>query len=358
MNKNIKIYLKINKMKNYFKLSFSILVSILILNSCEKAIDNSIPEGTPRREFYNNQIKEFLTNDSLWVTQVLDKGKLKFRVGFIFAKDGTTKLYNINRNPITLVQQLTEAYALQTTNANRNEINNLILTFGGFEDSQLRDILINNPANLSFKLRVEKFFPLTLKAPFGKIAVNEGTNTYGVYGDFDASLTFYNTSFLSDYKQKNEFDFDFLIKSYKRDSLSLEGYYSQNTNRFPIIKPIKFSELDTYNRALNIIVTSLGFVTELKVGGVALPSDGNLYLNTGFSEAYDDLNKNLKFKSIAGQSIDPLFNGITALKAIDVPFVAGSAKPASGTLIAKFTGYNGEQKGSLAGGVTIELLVK
>lgn len=344
-------------MKNYFKLSFLMLVSILTLNSCEKAIDNSIPDGAPRRAFYNNQIKEFLTNDSLWITQVLDKGNLKFRVGFIFAKDGTVKLYNVNRTPITLIQQLTEAYALQTTAANRNEILSLIQTFTGYEDSQLRSLLLN-PANLSFKLRVDKYFPLTLKAPFGKVAVTEGANTYGVYGDFDASLTFYNTSFLSDYKQKNEFDFDFLIKSYKRDSLSLEGYYSQNTNRFPIIKPIKFSELDTYNKALNITITSLGFVTELKVGGVALAGDGNAYLNTRFSEAYDGLNKNLKFMAIAGQSVDPLFNGITALKAIDVPFIAGSAKPASGTVIAKFTGYNGEQKGALANGVVVELVVK
>jgi hypothetical protein len=346
-------------MKTFLKTGFLMFMCIIILSSCEKALDNSIPDGTPRREAYNTKIKEILVNDSVWVTPFYNNGATKFRAGFLFAKDGTCKIYSTVRNPVTLMQQLTAAVEANPTTANKNELAALTTAFGTFinDDAQLRSVLLQ-AGNVTFKNRVEKFVIVTPTAPLSNVIVTVADNTYGVYGDFNSSFTIYNTSVLSELKQKNLFDFDFLINAYNRDSLSLEGYYSQNSNRFVKIKPVAVPNILQHVNATNILVTALAFNTELRVNGVAISTEGNTYLKTRFADGHDNLNKCIVFKSVAGQAVDPLFAGINAIKAIDVPFIAGSAKPAAGTVIAKFTGYDIANKGSLATGKTVELIVK
>ncbi|NQX40748.1 hypothetical protein SAMN05421820_104152 [Pedobacter steynii] len=337
--------------------SFCILIMLMAtLISCEKAIDNSVPEGTPGREAYNTQIKTALTNDSVWVTQFMNKNKASIKVGFAFMKDGNANLYKLNYTPITVIQQLRKAIALRPADA--VEINSLIAAFGGLADATLRNILITNPANISFKESVDKFFPLTLKGPSGRIELSEGTNTYNIYGSFNTSLTFLNSSFLSDLKKDKDFDFDFLIKSYHRDSIGLEGYYGPNMNRQATIKPVLLTDMRQHINARNLSILSLGFSTELRVAGKAIATDGATYLDNQFSESYDKANKCLVFKAITGQTPAPELANITALKATETAFTPGDAKPVAGTVIAKYIGYDAGVKESIKNGTVVELVVK
>jgi hypothetical protein len=337
--------------------SFCLLILLMAtLISCEKAIDNSIPEGSPDRAAYNAQIRITLTNDSVWVTQYMNKNKASLKIGFAFRKDGNANLYKLNYTPVTVIQQLAKAAALRPADA--VEINALIGAFGGIADANLRNFLITNPDNLSFKEAVDKFFPLTLTGPPGKIDLSEGTNTYNVYGDFNSSLTFLNSSFLSDLKKDKDFDFDFLIKSYRQDSIELEGYYGPNMNRKSTIKPVLLTEMRQHINAYNLTIENPGFLTELKVAGKTIATDGAAYLDSQFSEYYDKANKCLIFKAITGQTPAPELANITALKATETAFIPGNPKPAAGTVIAKYIGYDAAVKESIKNGTVVELVVK
>ena len=333
-------------MKNtsFIKYGFWVLTSMLLLQSCEKALDNSVPEGTPRRAFYNEQIKSYLTNDSIWVTQRLDKNSLIFKVGFIFNKDKSVNLYRIDYRTLTLIEQLNQAKNVFTSPADITEINSLISTFNGIADASLRSFLLTNPANISFLNRTQKYFPVTTVGPIGRSAISTDKNTYDVYGDFDSSLTFFNSSFLSDLKVSKNFDFDFLINKYNRDSVLVTGYYSQNSNRNATLKPIDKNTLEPHYNAFNII-NSLTFAAELKVNNVAVAGDGAAYLRTNFSEQYDNVNKALAYVAKTGVTLDLAFGSAKALKAIEVTYKLGDPKPAAGTVIAKLKAYDPKIKG-------------
>lgn len=332
------------KITPFIKYGFLILTSMLLLTSCEKALDNSVPDGTPRRAFYNEQIKSYLTNDSIWVTQRLDKNSLILKVGFVFNKDKSVNLYRIDYRTLTLIEQLNQAKNVFTSPADIADINSLISAYNGIADATLRSLILTNPANASFLNRTQKYFPVTTVGPIGRSAISTGTNTYDVYGDFDSSLTFFNSSFLSDLKVSKNFDFDFLVNKYNRDSLVITSYYSQNSNRVATLKPIATITLEPHYNAFNII-NSYPYASELKVNNVSIAGDGANYLKTNFSEQYDNVNKALAYIAKTGAGLDPAFASYTALKATEATYKLGDPKPAAGTVIAKFKTYNPKVKG-------------
>ncbi len=345
-------------MKDIIKYALILGISTVALTSCEKAIDNSFPEGTPRRAFYNEQIKSYLTNDSVWVTQKLDKNaSLVLRVGFDFKKDDKVSLYRIPYTTLTLIEQLEMAKGTFTSAADIRELNSLITAITGLADATARDLILNNPANISFLTRFQKFFPVTMVGPAGKITVTEGSNTFNVIGEFDSSLTFFNSSFLSDLKVSRTFDFDFLINKYNHDSLALTGYYSQNANRNPIIKPIAKASLIPYFDAINIM-NIIPFATSIRVNGQVITDESASTLKDNYNETYDNANKSLAFIVKKGKTLNSLYQNNNALAVIEVPFKVGSTKPAVGAVLAKFKAYNLNTKGGINGGLDVEIIVK
>ncbi|WP_199120203.1 hypothetical protein [Pedobacter sp. ASV28] len=339
----------------FIKYSLSVVILLALFSSCEKALDNSVPEGTERRGFYNAQIKSYITNDSVWVTQKLDKNSLIFKVGFGFQKDKSVNLYRIQYTTLTLIEELNLAKAIFTSPADIADINSLITTYSSLTDANARNLILNNPANISFLTRTQKYFPVTMIGPFGRVNITEDKNTYDVYGDFNSSLTFFNSSFLSDLKISKNFDFDFLVNNYNRDSLVMTSYYSQNLNRVATIKPVALNTIETHFNALNII-NALTFASEIKVNGQVLTGESVAYIKNNFNETYDNLNKNLNFTLKAGKTLPASFNGLTALKATEVFYKLGETKPAVGTVLARFKAYNPATKGIT--GVDVEVIVK
>ncbi len=343
------------KLLQFITYGFLIMASASLLASCEKAIDNSIPEGTPRRTFYNQEIASYLTNDSIWITQKLDKNSLILKVGFKFNRDSTVDLYRIQYTTLTLTEELNLAKLTFTSASDISTINSLISAISSLSDALARNVILNNPANVSFLNAIQRYFPLTLIGPFGRINVTPDKNTYGVHGDFNSSLTFYNSIFLSDLRVSKNFDFDFLVDKYNRDSVVISGFYSQNSNRIGILKPIEISTLTTHFNAINIM-NALTFNSDLYVNG-QIVTGGAVYLKDNFNDSHDDLNKSLNFVKKSDKTLDPRFNNLNALKATEVTYELGSPKPAAGTVIARFKAYNPANKG-FNGALDVEVRVK
>ncbi len=342
----------------YIKYFLGTAASLFMLSACQKALNNTIPEGTPRRQFYNNQIMDYLIlpNDSVWVTQRLDKNSLVFRVGFDFKKDKTVTLYKMEYIPLTLIDEL--ELAKLTFPDKIDKIDDImfdiyIMRFFN-SDAQIRIALITVPGNVLLLNSIQKFFPVTLVAPTKLVEITEGSNTYGVQGDFNSSLTFFSNSFLSDLKVSKNFDFDFLINSYNRDSIVMTSYYTQ-PNKVAILKPVALTSVVPHLKAIGII-SSLPFLSEIKVNGKILAGETAAYIKNKFNESYDHLNKNLNFVVKATETEHSEFKGLTALKAIEATDNF-NPKPAAGTVLAKFIAYDPSVKG-FNNTIPVEILVK
>ena len=338
----------------YIKYFFGVAVLLFMLSACQKALNNTIPEGTPRRQFYNNQIMDYLTNDSVWVTQKLDKNSLIFKVGFDFKKDKTVNLYMMEYTTLTLIEELNIAKLTFTDPKDIEIINILIKAVSGLSDYEARESLINLPANFIFLDACKKYFPVTLVGPTKQVEIKEAPNTFDVQGDFNSSLTFFSRSFLSDLKVSKNFDFDFIINSYNRESIVMTSYYAQ-PNKVAILKPVSLTSIVPHFNAIGII-SSLPFLSEIKVNGKILAGETAAYIKNKFNESYDHLNKNLNFVVKATETEHREFKGLTALKVIEATDNF-NPKPAAGTVLAKFIAYDPSVKG-FNNTIPVEILVK
>jgi hypothetical protein len=343
--------------KNTIINALLIASSAFIITGCEKALDNSVPEGTPRRSVYNDELKNIITNDSIWITQKLDKGTLKFKVGFDFKKDESVRLFNLRYSTLTLIEEATLAMNTFTSPAERAELNSLINAISGLTDVSARNAIITNPGNISFLNRFQRFFPVNLVGPDGAVIVTEGSNTYDVFGDFETSLTFLNSSFLSDLKVSRNFDFDFRVTKSHRDSVEIRGHYTQNANRNAILKPIATTSLNAHVDFINMLRV-LPFLVDIKINNAIVANETIKTLNTNFSEIYDQNNKSLAFKVNSGVTLATAWNNINTLKVVSTNYKIGAAKPVVGTVIANLKAYNNSTSTGINNAIDVQIVVK
>lgn len=325
---------------------FAAVVTVALFTvSCEKGFDYSKPEDAPTRAEYNKQVNTALQKkDSVWITDQLNKRTRNFRIGFEFTNDKNTKIFDWNLRMVTLRNQLIAIYNQMPANdPDLGLLVQLINTINGFDDLQLRDLLVNNPANAGIKEAIEIFIPVRLLGPpYQYATLLEQANTYNINGDFQTNLTFESQSILSDLKQAREFDFDFVIQKITGKELDLFGHYGSNANRDPKLIPI--AKVDLYNavNAANILNVYPGPV-DLKLNGNVITGLTVQDIKTAYSLTNDVPNQKIVFKideAIDVTSINNLRDMVAATSSYTYPN-GGAAQP-SGTVLSKFYLYDGK----------------
>jgi hypothetical protein len=206
-----------------------LLAVMITLTACEKKIDNTIPPEAPT---FNVDVKTafgHLTKDEpLWYWDLptpLAEGHLMAS----FAADSTSALYLLQR--YSIINQL--ALLANTAPLNDAEFDDVVFlynTFRSYPDATVRELL-ENPANAYFKDLTLVYLPNYPRFNgYFRFGLAD-QSTFNINGPVQLSLTFNNSSILPTLKQNRQLDNDFRIFYISADSVSLNGYYGNSSNK-------------------------------------------------------------------------------------------------------------------------------
>ena len=279
------MYKKINMSFKTIFLSFLISVS---LASCEKDVSNAIPDtaNTPAIDAANT-FNILTVENRKWIWPLKFAGNPFNNEGFgllmEFKKDSTANSELIAKK--SLLGQFAATIATGKLTATQRSIATAYSsTFATFTDWNIRNLIINNPANITFLNNTLTVLPNFIHFNPIEFRVAESGFSYDVNVVVQLSLTFYNTLLFPQLKQSRLLDFDFRIFDYKEDKIKLNGYYSNNANR-------DFTSHATTNEKIQLFAKGSNlFVPEgnLIIGNTSLRiNNTNVSLPAGYTSALD-----------------------------------------------------------------------
>lgn len=325
----------------------AILATLLVLTmfSCQKDLDYNRPPGN-KNSFDGDKIAAFknFTDDqtSLWAWEANLFGNKFPSLLLQCFKDSTVNISSLKAYGI--VEDLISLYYSGTlTNAEKNQVVLLVDDFGGIPDVELRPIL-DNPANISYKNRLLVLLPNYENFNSLAFVEEEKGGAFDFNGPVQVSLTFHNSKLLASLKESRELDFDFRVMAYTKDTITLDGYFSNSANKSSRLlktkaKPDLFAVGSTIILAVNPLKANVKFVS----GGVTIPTPA------GYSTCLDFLYKtfNQGFDAKLGYGFVPNGKG-TAVS----PDVLKSA-----SMLTVKTAYNDDPIAAPAGTVLLTLSV-
>jgi hypothetical protein len=322
--------------------------------ACEKKLDYNVPpaEHTLEKDIHASfDILSANNRKWIWPLTITSNPFFNEGIGFLaeFKKDSTANVQLIAKKGI--VEQFAVLLASGKLDANQTAIARAYTTtFGGFTDWNLRNLIINNPANASFLNNTLRVLPNMIYFNPIFFAIGESGFNYNVNGPVQLSLTFTNTSLFPQLKQGRVLDYDFRIFSFSSGKVDLMGYYNNSANKASSLYATVPDDIALFANGSNIFVPE-GYLQagscSIKANGVNVPVPAGFTGLSLFYQFYGQL-----FLSEAGTYGFALANNNAlvpaALKAsayytVKSAYAGNLATAPSGTVLVALTGRNGTE---------------
>lgn len=274
----------------------AILSTLLILTmfSCQKDRDYSRPPGN-KNSFEGDKIAAFknLTDEqgAVWAWEANLFGNKFPSLLLQCFKDSTVNISSIK--PYGIVEDLISLYYSKTlTTAERNAVVGLINDLGGIPDVELRPIL-DNPANISYKNRLLLFLPNYENFNSLAFVEEEKGGAFDFNGPVQVSLTFHNSKLLAGLKESRELDFDFRVMSYTKDTITLDGYFSNSANKSSrLLKTKALPDIFAAGSSIILTINPLKANVKFVTGGVTIATPAGYatcldFLYKTFNQGFD-----------------------------------------------------------------------
>lgn len=269
------------KIKTKLKIIVAACLLGFAVTGCEKDVDYTIPqEANTLQDDIDNTFKILSGDNKKWIWPIRLAGNPFNNEGFgllmEFKKDSSANSELIAKK--SLVAQFAATLATGKLTANQQAIARAYsTTFASFTDWNIRNLIINNAANITFLNNTLIVLPNFVHFNPVEFRPAENGFNYNVNGLVQLSLTFTNTTLFPQLKQSRTLDYDFRVFRFEENKIHLNGYYANNANRVSYLHATTPEKSQLFAKGSNLFVPEANLVignTTLKINNaeVALPS--------------------------------------------------------------------------------------